>query len=92
MAALPRRRYAEKIGKGLRRSRLTFHPSAFILQPFLDSPIKASLAQFLYTNRRPADREQEYAKLPEALGSDRSGLDSSILLLRDLAEFEAVTA
>ena len=28
-----------------------------------DAPIKGSLAQFLYINWRPADREQEYAKL-----------------------------
>lgn len=33
-------------------------PSAFILQPFLSG----SLAQFLYTNWRPADREQEGLK------------------------------
>ncbi|MCY2990150.1 MAG: TIR domain-containing protein [Planctomycetota bacterium] len=31
-----------------------------------DAPIKGSLAQFLYINWRPADREQEYAKLLEA--------------------------
>ena len=31
-----------------------------------DGPIKGSLAQFLYINCRPADREQEYAKLVEA--------------------------
>ena len=34
--------------------------SAFILRPFLNS----SLAQFRYINWRPADREQEVAKLP----------------------------
>ncbi len=31
-----------------------------------DAPIKGSLAQFLYIKWRPADREQEYAKLLEA--------------------------
>lgn len=31
-----------------------------------DAPINGSLAQFLYSNWRPADREQEYAKLLEA--------------------------
>ena len=31
-----------------------------------DAPIKGSLAQFLYINWRPADREPEYAKLLEA--------------------------
>ncbi|MCX6925078.1 MAG: TIR domain-containing protein [Verrucomicrobia bacterium] len=31
-----------------------------------DAPIKGSLAQFLYINWRPADRENEYAKLLEA--------------------------
>src|SRR5512145_1239348 len=31
-----------------------------------DAPIKGSLAQFLYINWRPADREQAYAKLLEA--------------------------
>ena len=31
-----------------------------------DAPIKGSLAQFLYINWLPADREQEYAKLLEA--------------------------
>jgi hypothetical protein len=31
-----------------------------------DAPIKGSLAQFLYVNWRPADREQEYAKLLDA--------------------------
>ena len=31
-----------------------------------DTPIKGSLAQFLYINWRPADREHEYAKLLEA--------------------------
>ena len=31
-----------------------------------DAPIKGFLAQFLYINRLPADREQEYAWLPEA--------------------------
>ena len=31
-----------------------------------DAPIKGSLAQFLYINWRPADREQEYPKLLEA--------------------------
>ena len=31
-----------------------------------DAPIKGSLAQFLYINWRPADREQEYVKLLEA--------------------------
>ena len=30
-----------------------------------DAPIKGSLAQFLYIDCRPADREQEYAKLLE---------------------------
>jgi hypothetical protein len=30
-----------------------------------DAPIKGSLAQFLYINWNPADREQEYAKLLE---------------------------
>jgi hypothetical protein len=30
-----------------------------------DAPIEGSLAQFLYINWRPADREQEYAKLLE---------------------------
>jgi WD40 repeat protein len=30
-----------------------------------EAPIKGSLAQFLYINWRPADREQEYAKLLE---------------------------
>lgn len=30
-----------------------------------DAPIKGSLAQFLYINWRPADREQEYARLVE---------------------------
>jgi hypothetical protein len=54
----PPRRYAEKIEDGLGRSRLTFHPSAFILQHFLDAPIKGSLAQFLYINWPPARREQ----------------------------------
>ena len=31
-----------------------------------DAPVKGSLAQFLYINWLPADREQEYAKLLEA--------------------------
>ena len=31
-----------------------------------DAPIKGSLAQFLYINWLPADREREYAKLLEA--------------------------
>ncbi len=31
-----------------------------------DAPIKGSLAQFLYINWRPAEREQEYVKLLEA--------------------------
>ena len=31
---------------------------------FDDAPIKYFLPQFLYINWRPADREQEYAKLP----------------------------
>jgi WD40 repeat protein len=31
-----------------------------------DAPIKGSLAQFLYINWRPVEREQEYAKLLEA--------------------------
>ncbi|MGD0538307.1 MAG: toll/interleukin-1 receptor domain-containing protein [Verrucomicrobiota bacterium] len=31
-----------------------------------DAPIKGYLAQFLYINWRPADREREYAKLLEA--------------------------
>jgi hypothetical protein len=31
-----------------------------------DAPIKGSLAQFLYIDWRPADREQEYSKLREA--------------------------
>src|SRR6266699_3641955 len=31
-----------------------------------DAPIKGSLAQFLYINWRPADREQQYVKLLEA--------------------------
>jgi len=35
----------------------------FIPLRFDDAPIKGSLAQFLYINWRPADREQEYAKL-----------------------------
>ena len=34
-----------------------------------DAPIKGSLAQFLYINWLPADREQEYAKLLEACRS-----------------------
>ena len=37
-----------------------------------DAPIKGSLAQFLYINWRPADREQEYAKLLEACRRQRS--------------------
>ncbi|MBI5383225.1 MAG: hypothetical protein HZA90_00915 [Verrucomicrobia bacterium] len=36
-------------------------PSAFILQPFSDAPIKGSLAQFLYINWRPAVRAKGYA-------------------------------
>ena len=38
----------------------------FVPLRFDDAPIKGSLAQFLYINWRPADREQEYAKLLEA--------------------------
>jgi small GTP-binding protein len=34
-----------------------------------DSPVKGSLAQFLYINWRPADSEQEYVKLLEACRS-----------------------
>ena len=41
--------------------------SAFILLLFPSAPIRGSLAQFLYINWRPADREQEYAKLHEAV-------------------------
>ena len=37
-----------------------------------DAPIKGSLAQFLYINWLPADREQEYAKLLEACRPPRS--------------------
>src|SRR5260221_4345888 len=33
-----------------------------------DAPIKGSLAQFLYINWLPASRDQEYAKLLEAIG------------------------
>jgi WD40 repeat protein len=36
-----------------------------------DTPIKGSLAQFLYINWLPADREQEYAKLLEACGESK---------------------
>ena len=50
--ALPRRRYAEKIEHGLGRSRFAFQPSEFSLQPFLDAPIKGSLAQFLCIKKR----------------------------------------
>ena len=39
-----------------------------------DAPIKGSLAQFLYINWRPAEREQEYAELLE---SSRPGLQGS---------------
>ena len=38
-----------------------------------DAPIKGSLAQFLYINWRPADREQEYRKLLEARRPTRTG-------------------
>ncbi len=37
-----------------------------------DAPIKGSLAQFLYINWRPADREQEYRKLLGACRQQRS--------------------
>ena len=38
-----------------------------------DAPIKGSLAQFLYINWLPADREQEYAKLVEESEEIESG-------------------
>jgi hypothetical protein len=41
-----------------------------------DTPIKGLLSQFLYINWRPADREQEYAKLLEAC---RPGADATAL-------------
>ena len=41
-----------------------------------DAPIKGSLAQFLYINWLPADREQEYAKLLEACRSPAEALGS----------------
>ncbi|MEK7677942.1 MAG: toll/interleukin-1 receptor domain-containing protein [Verrucomicrobiota bacterium] len=55
-----------KIEEGLERSQFTFQPSAFILQPFLDAPIKGSLAQFLCFNWLQDDREKEYSSLLEA--------------------------
>ena len=36
--------FPAKIEDGLEHSRLTFQPSAFTLQPYLDAPIKGSLA------------------------------------------------
>ena len=64
------------------KAKVGIHPSSFFLHPFPcaplnqerrfiplrldDAPIKGSLAQFLYINWCPADREQEYAKLLEA--------------------------
>src|SRR5436309_16135863 len=38
----------------------------FIPRRLDDAPIKGSLAQFLYINWRPGDREQEYARLLDA--------------------------
>jgi hypothetical protein len=35
----------------LRKARPGLQPSAFILQPFPDAPIKSSLAQFLHVNK-----------------------------------------
>ncbi len=42
------------------------HERRFIPLRLDDAPIKGSLAQFLYINWLPQDREQEYAKLLEA--------------------------
>ena len=53
--ALPRRRYAGKIGEGLERAQPTFQPSAFILRALLHG----SLAQFLYINWRTEARNRE---------------------------------
>jgi len=48
-----------------------------------DAPIKGSLAQFLYINWLPANREQEYAKLLEACRPQEAtvlGADAKMLL------------
>jgi len=50
-----------------RRFMPTLQPSAFILQPLPDASIKGSLAQFLYINWRPADREQQGLKARKKL-------------------------
>ena len=52
------------------------HERRFIPLRLDDAPIKGSLAQFLYINWRPADREQEYAKLREANGESEGGKTS----------------
>jgi hypothetical protein len=50
---------AAKIEEGLGRSQFRFQPSAFILQPFLDAPIKGSLAQFLCMNWQAAGQPEQ---------------------------------
>jgi hypothetical protein len=50
-----------------RKSASELHPSAFILQPFLDAPIKGSLAQFLCINWRSKPPSQASSKTESAL-------------------------
>jgi hypothetical protein len=54
-----------KIEDRLEHFQSAFQPLALSLQPLPCAPIKGSLAQFLYTNWRPAGPEQEYGKLLE---------------------------
>jgi small GTP-binding protein len=49
-----------------------------------DAPIKGSLAQFLYINWLPADREQEYAKLHEACRPPAKPLEAEAEATRKL--------
>jgi small GTP-binding protein len=55
----------------------------FIPLRFDDSPIKGSLAQFLYINWQAADREQEYAKLLEACRPQATPQATAALVSRE---------
>jgi hypothetical protein len=55
------------LAKRLRKDRPGLQPSAFILQPFLNAPIKGSLAQFLCINWRSKPPSQASSKTESAL-------------------------
>ncbi|MEK7676294.1 MAG: hypothetical protein AAB676_10730 [Verrucomicrobiota bacterium] len=72
-----------------RRFMSELQPSAFILQPFHDAPIKGSLTQFHYINWRRKDRKPVYPKLLEACNHRRSRLQAGARCCDETVGIEA---